>query len=247
MEEAEFQPPRYRILWAAVPRESEVARRIDAGADVWLPYLIDGEALSRIDAGQGVPLDDYELLEGLLVAWFERPDVPIGVPEPEALFRRALDEVVRAFRRPSIEVAVLEIARALGARHGWGVARAALRTGRALCPQSAQIACDDVVACWRIIESGAKERSRLAHEILEQAPAIDIQGLRPMATQFLAVVYVAALALAHPEGDARALAAQARERVGDPYLRAKLAELAALESPLDPVAFDLFETHAARS
>jgi hypothetical protein len=142
---------------------------------------------------------------------------------------------------------VLEIARALGARHGWGVARAALRTGRAICPQSAQIACDDVVACWRIIEGGVKDPADLAHEILEQAPAIDTRGLRPMATQFLAVVYVAALVLAHPEGDGKALAVEARERVGDPYLRAKLAELAALEAPLDPVAFDLFETHASRT
>jgi hypothetical protein len=223
-----------------------VGRRIEAAADVWLPYLIDGEALARIEAGQGVPLDDYELLEGLLVAWFERPDVPVGVPEPEALFRRALDEVVKAFHRPSIEVAVLEIARALGARHGWGMARAALRTGRALCPESAQIACDDVVACWRIIESGAADPAGLAHEILEQAPAIDTRGLRPMATQFLAVVYVAALALAHPEGDGKALAAEARERVSDPYLRRKLDELVARESPLDPVAFDLFETRGAR-
>lgn len=239
--------PRYRILWAAVPRESVVGRRIEAAADVWLPYLIDGEALARIEEGQGVPLDDYELLEGLLVAWFERPDVPVGIPEPEALFRRALDEVVRAFHRPSLEVAVLEIARALGARHGWDLARAALRTGRALVPQSAQIACDDVIACWRMIEGGAADGAGLAHEILELAPAIDTHGLRPMAIQFLAVVYVAALALAHPEGDGRALAAKARERVDDPYLRGKLDALANREAALDPVAFDLFETSTTRA
>jgi hypothetical protein len=221
-----------------------VGRRIGACEDTWLPYLVDGEALSRIDAGQGVPLDDYELLEGLLVSWFDEPD-GVVIPDRDALFARALDEMVRAFARPSLEVAVLEVARALGSRHGWALARTALRTGRALLPESAQIACDYAIAAWRALEQGADEADAAAHEILDLTPRVDTAALRPVAAEFLAVVEVAALALAHPEGDWRRRTAEVRARVADEYLRRKLDDLLKAPLPLDPAFFDLFESRTA--
>jgi len=236
--------PRYRILWAACARDSEVGRRIGAERDLWLPYFVDGEALRRIESGQGVPLDDYELLEGLLVAFFARADDEAVGFDPQPAFGRALDEVTRAFGRPSLEVAVLEIARALGARHGWTPARAALHTGRALVPDSAQIACDYVVASWRCLEAGSLPVDEVAHEILVLVPNIATAGLRPIAAQYLAVVEVAALAAAHPEGDWREAALVCRPRLTDVYLARKLDELREGRGPLDPMAFDLFESRA---
>jgi hypothetical protein len=238
------EAPRYRILWAACSRDSEVGRRIGALEDLWLPYLVDGESLRRIEAGQGVPLDDYELLEGLLVAYFARPDDSPPDLDTQPAFRRALEAMVEAFARPSVEVTVLEIARALGARHGWIPARAALRTGRVLVPESAQLACDYAVASWRCLETHALPVGEVAHEILALAPKVATAGLRPIAAQYLAVVEVAALVAAHPEGDWRDAVAACRERVSDAYLTQKLDDLLRVSLPLDPAAFDLFESRA---
>ncbi|HEY6555441.1 MAG TPA: hypothetical protein VI669_18940 [Vicinamibacteria bacterium] len=236
----------YRILWAPCPRESDVGRRIGADRDIWIPYLVDGEGLVKFDGGQGVPFDDYDLAQGILAAYFEKP-AKTGAPEdPRPYLSCALDELVVAFRRPSLEVMILELARGMGQRHGWALAREALRTGRALLPDRPQIACDYVVALWRMIEAGEADEPRaLLHEILDLAPAVDSESLRPMAREYLALVHLGALAAAGEQGEFAAHLAEARRLVADPYLQGKLDELEGREGPLDPRRWDLFETRGS--
>ncbi len=236
----------YRILWAPCPRESDVGRRIGADRDIWIPYLVDGEGLVKFDAGQGVPFDDYDLAQGILAAYFEKP-AKTGAPEDlRPYLSCALDELVVAFRRPSLEVMILELARGMGQRHGWALAREALRTGRALLPESAQIACDYVVALWRMLEAGDADEPRVVlHEILDLAPTVDSEGLRPMARQYLALVELGALSAAGEHGKFAAPLAEARRLVADPYLQGKLEELERHEEPLDPRHWDLFETRGS--
>jgi hypothetical protein len=237
----------YRIVWAPCPRESDVGRRIGADRDLWLPYLVEGEGLARLDAGLGAPFDDYDLAQGILAAYFERP---AGADAPKDLtpyLSSALDELATAFQRPSVEVMILELARGLGQRHGWALAREALRTGRALLPDSPQIACDYVVALWRMLESReAPEPRAVVHEILDLCPLADSPVLRPMARQYLVLVHLGALAAAGRDAELASFQSEAQARVGDPYLVGKLRELEASKGVLDPTAFDLFETKAAR-
>ena len=237
----------YRILWAPCPRESDVGRRIGADRDLWLPYLVEGEGLARLDAGQGVPFDDYDLAQGILAAYFERPAEPGAPPDLTPYLSCALDELVTAFQRPSLEVMVLELARGLGQRHGWALAREALRTGRTLLPESPQIACDYVVALWRMLESKeASEPVAVLHEVLDLCPLADSPALRPRAREYLALVHVGALAAAGRAEELRARVAQARASISDPYLLGKLGELEAHAAALDPVAWDLFESKGQR-
>jgi hypothetical protein len=237
------RPSTYRILWAPCPRESDVGRRIGADRDIWIPYLVDGEGLVKFDGGQGVPFDDYDLAQGILAAYFEKP-AKTGAPEDlKPYLSCALDELVVAFRRPSLEVMILELARGMAQRHGWALAREALRTGRALLPESAQIACDYVVALWRTLEAGEADEPRaLLREILDLAPAVESEGLRPIAREYLALVRLGAMAAVGEQGTFAALLAQARRLVSDPYLQGKLGELERQEGPLDPRPWDLFET-----
>ncbi len=232
----------YRILWAPCPRDSEVGRRIGADRDLWLPYLVEGAGLVKLNAGFGVPFDDYDLAQGILAAYFEVPAEP-GAPRDLAPYLScALDELVTAFERPSLEAMVLELARGMGQRHGWGLARAALRTGRALLPESPQITCDYVVALWRMLESGhATEPVATLHEILDLCPTADSPALRPMAREYLALVQLGALAAAGKSADLAARLAEVGAFVADPYLLGKLRELEACPGALDPVAWDLFE------
>ena len=237
----------YRILWAPCPRESDVGRRIGADRDLWLPYFVEGVALAKLDAGLGVPFDDYDLAQGILAAYFEKP-AEADAPENLAPYLScALDELVTSFQRPSLEVLVLELARGLGQRHGWALARDALRTGRALLPDSPQIACDYVVALWRMLESEeAAEPVAVLHEILDLCPAADSPALRPMAREYLVLVHVGALAVAMRGAELAARLSEARALVADPYLRGKLDELESREGALDPVRWDLFESSAGR-
>ena len=235
----------YRILWAPCPRESDVGRRVGADRDLWLPYLVEGDGLARLNEGQGVPLDDHDLAQGILAAYFERPAEPRAPKDLKPYLSCALVELVAAFQRPSLEAMVLEIARAMGLRHGWSLGREALRTGRALLPDSAQMACDYVVALWRMLEAGeAIEPRAVLHEILDLAPAVDSAGLRPMAREFLALVHLGALAAAEEYGKVPVLLEEARRLVADPYLLGKLRELERQVGPLDPRQWDLFETKA---
>jgi hypothetical protein len=235
----------YRILWASCPRESDVGRRIGADRDLWLPYFVEGEGLAKLDAGLGVPFDDYDLAQGILAAYFEKP-AERGAPEDLTPYLScALDELAATFRRPSLEVMILELARGMGQRHGWAVAREALRTGRALLPDSPQIACDYVVALWRMLEAQeAAEPVAVLHEILDLCPSADSPALRPMAREYLVLVHVGALAAAVRGVELAARLTEARALVADPYLLGKLEELEAREGALDPAAWDLFESNA---
>jgi hypothetical protein len=232
----------YRILWAPCPRESDVGRRIGADRDLWLPYLVEGEGLARLDAGQGVAFDDYDLAQGILAAYFERPAEPGAPQDLTPYLSSALQELVAAFERPSLEIMVLELARGMGQRHGWALAREALRTSRALLPESPQVACDYVVALWRVLESEeTREPVAVLHEILDLCPSVDSPALRPMARQYLALVHVAALAMgARAELPARLV--EARAFVTDTYLLGKLREIETRDERLDPAAWDLFES-----
>ena len=237
--------PTYRILWAPCPRESDVGRRIGADRDLWLPYLVEGEALAKLDAGLGVPFDDYDLGQGILAAYFETPSEPEAPRDLAPYMSCALDELVVAFPRPSLEVMILELARGMGQRHGWALAREALRTGRALLPESPQIKCDYVVALWRMLESReAAEPMAVLHEILDLCPSADSAALRPMAREYLALVHLGALAAAEDYANLPTLLEEARRLVADPYLRAKLRELESQVGPLDPHRWDLFESKA---
>lgn len=236
----------YRILWAPCPRESHVGRRIGADRDLWLPYLVEGDALAKLAAGEGVPLDDYELLQGILAAYFEQPSEPHAPPNLQPYLSCALDELVAAFQRPSLEAMVLEVARAMGLRHGWSLARQALQTGRTLLPDSVQIECDYVVALWRMLETGeAAEPTALLHEILDLAPTANSSRLRPMAREYLALVHLGAMAAAEDYEMLPARLEAARRLVTDAYLRGKLQELERQVGPLDPRRWDLFETEGA--
>jgi hypothetical protein len=233
----------YRILWAPCPRDSEVGRRIGADRDLWLPYLVEGEGLAKLDAGLGVPFDDYDLAQGILAAYFEAPSDPAAPRDLAPYLSCALDELVTAFGRPSLEVMVLELARGMGQRHGWGLAREALRTGRALLPESPQITCDYVVALWRMLESReALELVAVLHEILDLCPSADSATLRPMAREYLALVHLGALAASAQYSKLPVVLREARGIVTDPYLKGKLLELERQVGPLDPRAFDLFES-----
>jgi hypothetical protein len=235
--------PTYRILWAPCPRESDVGRRIGADRDVWLPYLVEGEGLARLAAGQGVPFDDYDLAQGILAAYFERPAEASAPKDLTPYLSCALDELVPAFQRPSLEVMILELARGMGQRHGWALAREALRTGRALLPNSPQIACDYVVALWRMLESEeGTESLAVLHEILDLCPAAESPTLRPMAREYLVLVHVGALAAAVRGVELAARLTEARAHVSDPYLLGKLEELEAREGALDPAAWNLFDS-----
>jgi hypothetical protein len=238
-------PPTYRILWAPCPRESELGRRIGADRDIWLPYLVEGVGLVKLDAGQGVPFDDYDLAQGILAAYFERPAEADAPKDLAPYLSCALDEMVASFQRPSLEVMILELARGMGQRHGWALAREALRTGRALLPESPQIACDYVVALWRMLESEeASEPVAVLHEVLDLCPSADSPELRPMAREYLVLVHLGALAMAVRGVELAARLTEARAQVADPYLLGKLRELEAREGPLDPAVWDLFESKA---
>ena len=140
---------------------------------------------------------------------------------------------------------VLELARGMGQRHGWALAREALRSGRALLPDSAQIACDYVVALWRMLESGeASEPVAVLHEILDLCPSVDSSTLRPMAREYLLLVHVGALAMAVRGVELAARLTEAHALVADPYLLGKLEELVARTGALDPAEWDLFESKA---
>jgi hypothetical protein len=235
----------YCILWAPCPRESDVGRRIGADRDLWLPYFVEGEALDKLDAGLGVPFDDYDLAQGILAGYFETPAEPSAPRDLAPYLCCALDDLVTAFKRPSLEVMVLELARGMGQRHGWALARDALRTGRALLPESPQIACDYVVALWRMLESHeAKEPRAVLHEVLDVCPSADSATLRPMAREYLALVRLGALAAAEDYAEVPVLLEEARRLVVDPYLRGKLNELETQVGPLDPHRWDLFESKA---
>jgi hypothetical protein len=240
-------PATWRILWAPCPRASDVGRRIGADRDLWLPYFAEGDGLAKLDAGQGVPFDDYDLAQGILAAYFERPAEPGAPADLTPYLSCALDELVTAFQRPSLEVMVLELARGMGQRHGWALAREALRTGRALLPDSPQIACDYVVALWRMLESEeAPDPLAVLHEILDLCPSADSPALRPRAREYLVLVHVGALAAATRGVELRARVTEARARVADPYLLGKLEELEGRKGVLDPAAWDLFESRAPR-
>ena len=237
----------YRILWAPCPRESDVGRRIGADRDLWLPYLVEGDGLQMLDAGQGVAFDDYDLAQGILAAYFERP---AGVHEPADLspyLGCALDELVTSFPRPSLETLVLELSRGMGQRHGWSLAREALRTGRTLLPDSAQVACDYVVALWRMLEAEeASEPVAVLHEILDVAAAVEPAALRPLAREYLVLVHLGALTLAGRADDLAPRLEAAHALVADPYLTGKLRELEDRSGPLDAAAWDLFESKVGR-
>lgn len=230
--------PHYQIVWAPFGPDSEVGRRAGADRPILLPYFVDGDALELRRQGKGVALDDFDLLRGILVAYL---DDPAGA-EPGELrpyLRRALEELVGAFRRPSLEAAILEGALHLARTHGWGLGRRALRSGAALAPGSARIRCDLAVALWRTLESGDEpDRSGVALEILAEAEAIDRTRLPARPAQFLFLVELGALGFLGRSREWSARLETHRPAL-DPDLEAKLQQLLAAPGGVDPAAWGL--------
>lgn len=230
----------YQVVWAPFGPDSEVGRRAGADRPILLPYFLDGEALELRRQGKGVALDDFDLLRGILVAFLDDP--PEAEPgELRPYLRCALEELVGAFRRPSLEATILEGALHLARTHGWRVGRHALRSGAALAPGSARIRCDLVVALWRSLESGDEpDRTGAAQEILAEAGAIDQTRLPGRPAQFLFLIELGALGVL---GRGREWAARLGDAVHrpklDPDLEAKLSQLLATQGDVDPAAWGL--------
>lgn len=228
----------YEVVWAPFSPDSEVGRRAGADRPILLPYFVDGDALALRRRGKGVPLDDFDLMRGILVAYL---DDPAGA-EPGELrpyLRKALDELVGAFRRPSLEATILEGALHLARTHGWLVGRQALRNGAALAPDSARIRCDLAVALWRTLEGGDEpDRTGVAREILAEAEAIDRTRLPARPAQFLFLIELGALGLLGRGREWEARLAMPRPAL-DPDLEAKLQQLLAAPGEVDPAAWGL--------
>jgi hypothetical protein len=235
----------WRVLWAPVPPDTPVGRLAGADRPIQLPYLVDGPGLQMLAAGKGVPLDDYDLLRGILAAYFEDPQGASEVGTFRPYQQRAIAALAQAFRRPSVERMVLETAPAMAMAHGWALGREALRTGIALVPASAQLLCDYLTAGWRLLEAGSPcDRTAVLGELVAEGPRVDLARVRPLAAQYLLVVRLgAATALGRLEERA-ALLATARELLTDGYLKGKLEELLAAESPFDIGAFGLFQARS---
>lgn len=193
--------------------------------------MLDGEACAAMKSGQRVELTAIGLLHGILVGYTEGSPV-LDISKTHLL--EALEDLVRVFRAPSLEILLLDASANLRDLYGPATALTALETAIDIVPQSSMVRNDLVLAKWAIIsDKNARQlldldsQRRLCNDIVNAYAGINL-SLVPLEAEMLVYVCFVALAFLHHERD-DFLLQQVQSHVRNPVLVQRLRYILAHE------------------
>lgn len=180
------------IVWQQYADRSPTGRVLTRAAAY--PYLLDGEALKRMEAGKAVSLQLHGLLLGILTAYNEAPRY-VSVATKDQ-FAEVIHDLATALKAPSAEVLCLDGAAYMREHHGLPASRVALRSPTMFLPQSAMTRSDLIMVDWSFLCEGApEERTHILEEIATEYPKLDLALIDSDAAETIVLAEVLALTL----------------------------------------------------
>ncbi|MEQ8924690.1 MAG: hypothetical protein RLO81_02690 [Fulvivirga sp.] len=146
----------YKIIWKHFENNSDTGTHLKAKVDFSLPYFIDGEEKIKFENKEPANLNQFHLVKGLLVGYFDKP------PETDTRFaqskaKQIITEQLPAFKSPSLESLILDLSAYLRDTHGQQASLQSLMTGTELVPESSAIKYDCCIDLINCIEDGEIE------------------------------------------------------------------------------------------
>lgn len=220
--------PEYTILWKFMPEgwATGISSREAPGI---MPYFVDGEAFSKLQAKEEVELTPYGLLCGLLLSWFEtskfwadrRPDDLHGFLED------VIEDLRRLFQAPSTEEMLLDVAAGVRDKHGSLPASRMLTASNQILPQSSKIRCDLIQDVWMVLEEMEQvDRVSAFAFITKVYQGIDFKALNGRPQEAIEYINLVCLSLQGKLNERdRFFWQHASKRVQHPVLRERMLSL----------------------
>ena len=201
----------------------------DLEAPIQMPYFVGGDAFERMEQKQGVTLDSYMLICGILKTWFE-PDKYCmdGSPDKlrEFLFV-VLEDIRRVYEADSLEQLILDVASKVRADHGSLPASRILTAGCNIFPNNAFIRSDLIMDVWFILEHTKQvDRANALEMIVAVFSSIDMDALENHLIEVLDYIYMVSLSfLGRSEECNQYFWKTASKRVERPTLKTRMVDL----------------------
>ena len=186
----------YSIVFQQCEVGSTIAERFFVpGFKGYLPFLISGDDLNRIETRQEVELSEQQLLFGILMAMYEVEQSPdhfwvSKANNPTWLY--LIDVLGKGFRHESLEAVFLNSASYLCNRNGFEPMKRVLEVGLTLIPDSSKIKSDLLVGLWNEYENyplGGLDHKKIT-ELMEN---LNPTGIKPEALEAVAYIGFASL------------------------------------------------------
>lgn len=142
---------RFSIVWKQVDQELS-ERFYVPGYRGFLPFLISGDSLVSLEAGDSVELTEWQLLAGIVYGLheFDHDTQPWHNPEDRHTLTYLLDVLGNGFNFSDPEKMLLDVAFKLREANGHDVSRIALLTALELIPFSSKIRSDLICDTWAV-------------------------------------------------------------------------------------------------
>ena len=201
----------------------------DLEAPIQMPYFVGGEAFERMEQKEGVTLDSYMLICGILRTWFE-PDKYCMDGSPDKLrefLLVMLEDIRRVFNADSLEQLILDVASKVRADHGSLPASRILTAGCDIFPVSAFIRSDLIMDVWYILEHTKQvDRANALEMIVSVFSGIEMDALEEHLVEMLDYIYMVSLSfLGRREECSRYFWQTASRRVERPALKTRMVAL----------------------
>jgi len=168
----------------------------DLEAPIQMPYFVGGEAFERMEQKQGVTLDSYMLICGILAAWFE-PDKYCMDGSSDKLrefLLVVLEDIRRVYEADSLEQLILDVASKVRADHGSLPASRILTAGCDIFPENSFIHSDLIMDVWFILEHTKQvDRSSALETIMNAFSWLDMDALDAGLVEVLDYIYMVSL------------------------------------------------------
>lgn len=201
----------------------------DLEAPIQMPYFVGGAAFERMERKQGVTLDAYMLVCGILITWFDPGKYCMdGSPDPLREFLLVvLEDIRRVFEADSLEQLILDVASKVRADHGSLPASRMLTTGCDILPESAFIHSDLIMDVWYILAHTKQVDRASALELIVNAFSwIDMDALEDHLVEMLDYIYMVSLSFLGRHAECNQYFWQtAAKRVGRHVLKTRMLEL----------------------
>lgn len=202
----------------------------DLEAPIQMPYFVSGEAFERLERKQGVSLDAYMLLCGILRTWFE-PDKYCMDGRPDklrAFLMVVLEDIRRVYGAESLEQLILDAASKVRAEHGSLPASRILTAGCDIFPKNAFIHSDLIMDIWFILEHTQQvDRASAFQMIVNTFSWIDMDAIEDKLVEVLDYIYMVSLAFLGQHEECNQYFWQtASKRVERPALKTRMVDLA---------------------
>jgi len=124
--------------WQPISKDSDIAKRFNIPRDITVPFFLFADEAIKFQDGEKLLINDYNLLVGLLVQYFNPPPLTC-IPEIRSYFRNILFGLLEVFQDEygydTPEKLVLAICAELREKCTEKVSRMAFRTGIEIFPE----------------------------------------------------------------------------------------------------------------